>query len=102
MDKDAALKLVRQFRESLRANGVRVARVILFGSHAMGTAREDSDIDLIVISPDFSAQELWDRLQLMAPSIWETHTPMEVIPMTPEEWEEGSMVKEMVAGGVDV
>lgn len=41
----------------IRAVGRRIARefhperVILFGSHARGTAREDSDVDLLVIMP---------------------------------------------------
>ena len=32
---------------------VRVERVILFGSRARGEANEGSDVDLLVVSPDF-------------------------------------------------
>ena len=37
----------------LLKRGLRVEAVVLFGSHARGTAYEESDIDLAVISPDF-------------------------------------------------
>ncbi len=32
------------------------ARVIVFGSHARGDAREDSDLDLLVIEPEVTAR----------------------------------------------
>lgn len=35
--------------------GIRTKRAVLFGSHARGTATEDSDIDLVVIAPEFDA-----------------------------------------------
>jgi len=46
---------VGRYREALRARfGVR-PRAVLFGSHARGSARPDSDIDLLVVSPAFDA-----------------------------------------------
>ena len=33
-------------------DAVRPTRVVLFGSHARGDARSDSDVDLLVIMPD--------------------------------------------------
>jgi uncharacterized protein len=39
-------KLVRSLRETYREN---LERVILFGSRARGDAREDSDIDILII-----------------------------------------------------
>ena len=36
----------------LLAEQIAVQRVILFGSYAMGTAREDSDLDFLVIESD--------------------------------------------------
>lgn len=41
------LQMIEQIRERLRV--LSPARVILFGSHAQGTAGSDSDIDLIVV-----------------------------------------------------
>ena len=44
MGQDAVLKIVRQFKNALESINIRVDQLILFGSHAVGTAREDSDI----------------------------------------------------------
>jgi predicted nucleotidyltransferase len=37
----------------LTEEGIHARRAVLFGSHARGTATEDSDIDLVVIAPEF-------------------------------------------------
>ncbi len=44
---------------------IRVKKVILFGSYAMGTATDESDIDIAIESPDFDDNYLaeWQRLQ---------------------------------------
>jgi len=46
---------------AIEAQGIVVDRVLLFGSQARGNAREDSDIDLIVISPNFADMPSWRR-----------------------------------------
>jgi len=48
MDKTAAIESVRKYAERVRRD-FNVNKVILFGSHAKGTAREDSDIDVAVV-----------------------------------------------------
>lgn len=49
----AVTVVVRRFLSRLRSSGVCVDSAVLYGSQARGTAREDSDIDLLVPSPDF-------------------------------------------------
>ena len=39
---------------ALLANAASPARVILFGSHARGDARQDSDVDFLVVEPSVS------------------------------------------------
>ena len=39
-------------------------RVVLFGSHARGTATSDSDVDLLVILP-FEGKPFWKSLEIM-------------------------------------
>ena len=57
-------KIAEDFARHLKAKyGDRIARIILFGSVARGNYRKDSDIDLLVVTPDTS----WGfRLQLAA------------------------------------
>lgn len=52
-------RIVSAFVAALRQK-VRLERVLLFGSHARGEATADSDVDLLVISPDLGRDILKD------------------------------------------
>ena len=41
---------------------IKLEKVILFGSYAKKKAHRDSDIDLIIISPDFKKMKFMERL----------------------------------------
>lgn len=49
MDKSYVIECVRLFAERVRQS-MDVQQIILFGSYARGTAREESDIDVAVIT----------------------------------------------------
>lgn len=89
MDKDAVLKTVARFREALEAQGIKAQSSVLFGSHAEGAAREDSDIDLVVISGDFEGKGYWQRIAVLSEAIYQVFEPIEAVAMTPAEWESG-------------
>ncbi len=55
--------LVADFATALRRR-VRVDRIVLFGSWARGEATALSDIDLLVVSPDFGRDALADMVLL--------------------------------------
>ncbi|MEW6237223.1 MAG: nucleotidyltransferase domain-containing protein, partial [Candidatus Omnitrophota bacterium] len=61
MDQEAVLDTVRQFKKALESFNIQVEQLILYGSYAVGAACEDSDIDLVVISPNFSDMSYWER-----------------------------------------
>lgn len=44
---------VIEFANELKRQGIKVAKVILYGSRVSGTAHEYSDIDIAIVSPDF-------------------------------------------------
>ena len=48
MDKENVIKRLNQYSDLVR-EVLRVKKIILFGSYAKGTAREDSDIDVAVV-----------------------------------------------------
>ena len=89
MDKRAALGTVTKFQESLERRGIHVAKLVLFGSYAQGTAREGSDIDVVVLSEDFAPMGYWQRIDVLSEAIYEVFAPLEAVAMTPEEWERG-------------
>lgn len=52
------------FVEKLQSS-IRVSGAYLFGSYAKGNATPDSDIDVLVLSPDFGGDRFEDLLLLM-------------------------------------
>lgn len=48
------------------AQGIKVEAIVLYGSYARGTAYEDSDFDVAVISPDFEGLPLNRRQERIA------------------------------------
>lgn len=65
--------------------------VFLFGSYATGKIHPDSDIDIIVISPDFKKISFIKRLELLSclrRSKVTRSVPMDIFGYTPEEFEE--------------
>ena len=71
MVKKEILTKLRRFRRLLEDDGVPVAKMLLYGSYARGTARKDSDIDVCVISPALGKNRLKERFYLFhkAPEI---------------------------------
>jgi predicted nucleotidyltransferase len=89
MDKSAVLKIIGQFKDALEKMGIKIERIVLYGSYAAGTQREGSDIDPVVISNDFSSLGYWQRIGLLSAAIYEVLKPIEAVAMTMAEWEKG-------------
>lgn len=49
-----ALRAARAFMRDVQREGIRLTDAYLYGSHAKGTAHPNSDIDMALISPDFT------------------------------------------------
>lgn len=58
MRRDDGLRLAKQLKELLLLRGYPVRRVILFGSVAKNKAREQSDIDIAVITDPFQTSRM--------------------------------------------
>jgi predicted nucleotidyltransferase len=86
MGHDTVLAAVRRFKNALESVNIRVDQLILFGSHASGTARKDSDIDLVVISSSFSDKNYWERIDILTDAIYQVVAPIEASAFTPDEW----------------
>lgn len=100
MDKKTAIDTVTRFRQGIEACGIRPLKIILYGSFATGANREESDIDIVVVSDDFTGKSYWERLDLLTDVIYEIFAPIEVLTLTPEEWEHGdSFAAELAHNG---
>lgn len=77
-------------------------KIILFGSHARGTATEDSDVDLLVIGPsDLPRREREFRI---ISALFSSGIPYDLIALTPEEVDarlriNGPFIKEILSTG---
>src|SRR3989338_4643663 len=96
---------VEEYKHALTALGIDVEQVILYGSHTLGNQREDSDIDLIVISGDFQKMNLRERSEVLGIAAVRIMKPVEAKGYTPQELEtpqEASLLKEILEVGVSI
>lgn len=77
-----------RFAERLR-DELGAERVLLFGSHARGTAYYDSDYDLIIVASHFRSIPALKRQVGLREMFYEAggHAPMDLICLTPEEFD---------------
>jgi len=51
------INIIRKYLDELAAKGIYISRCFLYGSYAKGTANENSDIDIMLISPLFDSDK---------------------------------------------
>ena len=71
------IETIKEYKKALLKLGIRVERVVLFGSFAKGNPRKDSDIDLVVVSNDFEKLNLRERLELLGVAAVRIMKPIE-------------------------
>ena len=100
MDKESVLKIIEQFHYEIKSRGINPLKLILYGSHATNTERDDSDIDIVVISDDFANLDYWERIDILTEAIYELFVPIEAVAMTQEEWDRGdSFITDFASNG---
>lgn len=78
---------VEKYLQCLSENGLGVAFGVIFGSQVTGRANDLSDIDLIVVSPQFDgriSREIIDKLWHIAAR---TDSRIEPIPCGQDQWQ---------------
>lgn len=92
------IKIVRRYAQGLTQQ-IQVGKVILFGSASRGEMTFDSDIDVIVLSPDFKKLDFIRRLQLLSRARRgeSRKIPMDILGYTNEEFEKMSQESVVLA-----
>jgi predicted nucleotidyltransferase len=89
--KSSIINLVKEYMTRLKENNISVEKVLLFGSGMEGTSREDSVIQIAVISSSFSGDRYSDR-RLIVPLKRGIDSRIEPIAFTPKDFAEGGML----------
>jgi len=85
---ESIVKVVQNYLRVLQETGFVIRFGVIFGSHATGKTHQWSDIDLLVVSPQFDG--LRDRRDIE--QLWivaaRTDSSIEPIPCGEKQWEE--------------
>ena len=94
-------KIVRRYIALIQKER-RVSKAYLYGSFAKGIAGEWSDIDLAIVSPDFS-QDLFEERVLLMKLALDIDERIEPNPFRPEDFkQENPLVAEISVSGIEV
>lgn len=92
--------IIESYKNILIKLGIKPEKIILYGSFAKGSPREDSDIDLIVISEDFKKMNIRERLEILGLAAGKVFEPIEALGYTTEEIRDikGTFLEEVLQG----
>ena len=98
------IKLLSEFKKKVNKE-FNVTKFILFGSRARKNNKKESDVDILIVSPDFEGRKSFKRspkLYLM----WNEDYEVDFICLTPEELKQKqkqiSLVKDAVNKGIEI
>ena len=87
---------------ALVQNETRILKVFLYGSHAKGTAGKWSDIDIALVSTDFSEDLFEERIRLMKLGLV-IDKRIEPSPFRPEDFNDNNpLVNEINKSGIEI
>jgi predicted nucleotidyltransferase len=82
-------KAIQVIKETIENKGLKVLKIILFGSRAKGTAREDSDWDFfVIIDKKLSFNEKWDIIDEIKIKLAKLKIPNDILLKSEDEVEE--------------
>jgi predicted nucleotidyltransferase len=92
-------EIISRYAIEIEKLGIKPQRILLYGSYAKGNAREDSDIDLVVVSENFKDMNVRERLELLGIAAGKVFEPIEAIGYTSAEIEvnkKGTFLEEIL------
>lgn len=99
--------LIDDFVLEMKKLGLEISIVVLFGSQSDGTATNDSDVDIALISPSFQNLDSLQRRKRVKPSFYRIiekyKVPIDLILLTPDEYDKESSIRmSFIRNGVSV
>jgi predicted nucleotidyltransferase len=94
---DAVIEIIKKYVHELRLHNISVDEAILFGSFVKGTARDESDIDVALISDAFTSDRFDNRRKII-PFRRAIDTRLEPMPFSRESFAEGGALVDDIKG----
>jgi len=93
--------IIRIFLQKLKESNINIQRTILFGSYAKSTNNEYSDIDLALVSDNFSGNPYLDN-EKIRPAKFAASYNIDAHTFTKKEFDEINLfVKEILKNGIE-
>src|SRR3972149_8430847 len=104
MVKGKVTEAIRFLEKCLKEKGLKVSKIILFGSQVKGKTTEESDVDILIISEDFRGKDIFERARLTKDAeimtLKKFMMPLDIVTLTVDEFERGtSLVVEYAKRG---
>ncbi|MBS3907522.1 MAG: nucleotidyltransferase domain-containing protein [Syntrophaceae bacterium] len=100
--KDLTIKVVTRYIEELEKNKIHITEAFIFGSHAKGKTKPESDIDVALISNAFTGDRFEDRRKIV-PFRRKIDNRIEPIPFKPGDFNNGgTLAEEIKRNGVSI
>jgi predicted nucleotidyltransferase len=85
---ESVVAATKEYLRALQRRGIPVRFGVLFGSWVRGMAHRWSDIDLVVVSPQFDHSRSWTDVRALWRQAARTDSRIEPIACGEEQWEE--------------
>lgn len=90
MVEQSIINLTRRYLQALPDYGIHASRAVIFGSFASGTTGDDSDIDLLIVAPEFDLPDPFEMTRRLWLATGGIDDRIEPIPCGESEWSRGS------------
>ena len=99
---DDIMKKLRRFLSMVKEEGIRLDKVILFGSYVKGMQNEWSDLDIALVSKDFTGIGFYDCKRIN-PFIIKVDSRIEPHPFTTEDFTRDNLfVDQILKEGIEI
>jgi uncharacterized protein len=85
---ESVVELVKKYIQELKKNNIHIQEAYIFGSYARGNPKEESDIDIALVSTVFTGDRFEDRRKIV-PLRRKIDNRIEPIPFRPEDFQKG-------------
>jgi len=99
---DSIIDIVKRYIAELERHNIPVSQAILYGSYANRQAREESDIDVALVSEVFTGDRFEDRRRIV-PLRRKIDNRIEPMPFTPTGFSDGgNLIDEIKKTGIKI